>query len=49
MVCMVELATKPGANVNAVLQWKVAQKVSVAWKFLRFASQDFQVHHVERL
>ena len=45
---MVELATKPGANVNAVLQWKLAQ-VSVAWKFLRFASQDFQVNHVESL
>ena len=35
--------TKPGANVNAVLQWKQAQKVSVAQKFLRFLSQDFQI------
>ena len=35
--------TKPGANVNAVLRWKQAQKVSVAQKFLRFLSQDFQI------
>ena len=35
--------TKPGANVNAVLPWKQAQKVSVAQKFLRFSSQDFQI------
>ena len=30
MVWMVELATKPGANLNAVLQWKLAEKVSPA-------------------
>ena len=40
---MVEQVTKPGTNMNAVLQWKQAQKMSVAQKFLRFASQYFQV------
>ena len=45
---MVELTTKPGANVNAVPQWKLAQKVSVAQKFLRFTSHGFQVHRVSR-
>ena len=29
MVWMVDLETKPGANVNAMFQWKLA-KVSVA-------------------
>ena len=40
MMWMVEQATKPGPNVNAVLRWKQAQKVFVFQKFLRFVSQD---------
>ena len=46
MVWMVELAAKPGANVNTVLWWILALKVSVAYKCLIFASQDFQVHRI---
>ena len=38
--------TKPGANMNALPRWKLAWKVSVAWKLLRFTSQGFQVHRV---
>ena len=41
---MVELATKPGENVNTVLRWKLAQRVSVAQKCLKFANQDFKAH-----